>query len=78
MNRPAERDQASVRNFMENKPCLMEAEGSFIFEKEDLITLRPGRETSLVDAFVERMLKTFHCSAIEVSDSIRATPVMLI
>lgn len=55
----------------------MEAEGSFVFEKEDLVTLRPGRETSVVDGFVERMLKTFHCSAIEVSDSIRATPVML-
>lgn len=68
MNRPSMRDQLSVRNFMENRPCLTEEEASFIYEKEDLVTLRPGRDFSAVDAFVERMLKIFHCRLLQVKD----------
>lgn len=60
-NRPPMRDQTSLRNFMENRPCLVEDEKAFAYEKEDLITLRPGRDHSFVDGFVERMLKIFHC-----------------
>lgn len=66
MNRPPMRDQTSLRNFMENRPCLVEEEKSFAYEKEDLITLRPGRDRSFVDAFVERMLKVWHCRLLQV------------
>ena len=60
------RDQTSLRNFIENRQCLMEAESSFAYEKEDLVTLRPGRDRSFVDEFVERMLKVWHCRLIKV------------
>ena len=60
------RDQTSLRNFMENRPCLVEDEKAFAYDKEDLITLRPGRDHSFVDGFVERMLKIFHCRLLRV------------
>ena len=66
MNKPPKRDYDSVRNFVESKRPLLEEDAGFIDEKEDLITLRPGRETSFVDAFVERMLKTCNCKPIQV------------
>lgn len=66
MNRPPVRDQTSLRNFMENRPCLVESERAFAYEKEDLVTLRPGRDHSFVDAFVERMLKVCHCRLLQV------------
>ncbi|KAL9120681.1 MAG: hypothetical protein Q9187_002766 [Circinaria calcarea] len=58
MNKPPNRDYNSVCNFMTAKRPLLAKDAAFIKEKEDLITLRPGRETSFVDAFVERMLQT--------------------
>lgn len=51
---------------MKNRPCLVEDETAFAYEKEDLITLRPGRDRSFVDAFVERMLKVWHCRLLRV------------
>lgn len=44
----------------------MEDEKAFAYDKEDLITLRPGRDHSFVDGFVERMLKFFHCRLLQV------------
>ncbi|MCJ1475224.1 hypothetical protein MMC13_003885 [Lambiella insularis] len=67
LNRPADRDHQSVINFLENDFPLFEKETSFVYEKEDLVTLRPGRETAFLDAFVERMLKVCHCRPIQVS-----------
>jgi hypothetical protein len=66
MNRPSMRDQISVRNYMENRACLVEDEASYVYEKADLITLRPGRDHSVVDALVERMLRVFHCKPLQV------------
>lgn len=66
MNKPPMRDQISVRNYIENRGCLVEAEASFVYDKEDLITLRPGRDRSFVDAFVERMLQVFNCKPLKV------------
>lgn len=58
-------------NFLENDCPLFEKETSFIYEKEDLITLQPGRETAFLDAFVERiierMLKLCHYKPVQVS-----------
>lgn len=67
MNKPPMRDQISVRNHLENRAYLVEAEASFVYDKEDLITLRPGRDCSFVDAFVERMLQVFSCKPLKVS-----------
>jgi hypothetical protein len=69
MNKPPTRDQISVRNYMENRPCLVEDEASFVYDQDDLITLRPGRDHSFVDGFVERLLKRFHCNVLQVNPS---------
>jgi hypothetical protein len=58
-NRPPERDYSSVANFVRHKKPLMEGDGDFIYNKEDLITLRPGRESAWLDATVEKVLKLF-------------------
>ncbi|KAL8950188.1 MAG: hypothetical protein Q9222_003766 [Ikaeria aurantiellina] len=60
MNKPPTRDQISVRNFLQNHPCLVETESKFAYHKEDLVTLRPGRDHSMIDAGVENMLKTLN------------------
>ena len=51
---------------MDGKKPLLGKDGDFVNEKEDLVTLRPGRENAWLDAFVERMLKMCHCRVIEV------------
>ena len=75
MNKPAARDQQSVQYFLENGSLvdgqsirpLLQGDTEFVYHKEDLITLRPGRESAWLDALVERLLKVFHCLAIQVS-----------
>ena len=66
MNKPPAREQASLQNYLENRQCLCEAEAAFAYHKEDLVTLRPGRDHSFVDAFVEHLLKTFPCRPLKV------------
>lgn len=58
-NRPPQRDYNSVANFVRHKKPLIQGDDDFIYNKEDLITLRPGRESAWLDAFVEKMLKLF-------------------
>lgn len=58
-NRPAERDYNSLKNFMWNKKPLLEGDAQFVYNKDDLVTLRPGRETAWLDNAVERILKLF-------------------
>ena len=74
MNKPPARDHLSVQNYLENgfetdnKPLrpLLEADSQFIRRKEDLVTLRPGRENAWLDAFVERFLRLVDCKPIQV------------
>ena len=66
MNKPPAREQASLQNYLENRQCLCETEAAFAYHKEDLVTLRPGRDHSFVDAFVEHLLKTFPCRPLKV------------
>lgn len=56
-NRPPRRDYNSVANFVQNKKPLLEGDDDFIYNREDLITLRPGRENAWLDAMVEKTLK---------------------
>jgi len=56
-NRPPQRDYNSVANFVRHKKPLVEGDDDFIYRKEDLITLRPGRESAWLDAAVEKLLK---------------------
>jgi hypothetical protein len=56
--RPSKRDWGSVgRWFDGEKPLSYEAEGEFIRKKEDLITLRQGREWAGFDGWVESSIK---------------------
>ncbi len=58
-NRPGGRDYKSVKNYIWNKQPLLEGDREFIYNKDDLITLRPGRETAWLDSLVESFLKLF-------------------
>ncbi len=66
LNTPANRDYKSVEAYIWDKKPLMDEESGFIYCKEDLITLRNGREMALLDSCIERMLKMFHCSLLQV------------
>ena len=46
---------------------LFEEDMGFIYEKEDLVTLRPGREYAWLDGLLERALKVLRCRLIRVS-----------
>ncbi|KAG7008239.1 hypothetical protein G7Y79_00006g018590 [Physcia stellaris] len=65
MNKPPMREQISLRTYIENRQCLVEAESAFAYHKEDLVTLRPGRDHSFVDAFVEHLLKEYPCKPLK-------------
>ncbi|KAK8007741.1 hypothetical protein PG989_001731 [Apiospora arundinis] len=65
LNRPAERDYRSVEEYMNNRKPLIDEEYGFIYQKEDLVTLRDGREMAVLDSFTERLLRTFHCSLLQ-------------
>lgn len=52
----------------------MEGDNEFIYRKEDLVTLRPGRESAWLDAFVERLLKLIHCKPVQVRLSASEPP----
>jgi hypothetical protein len=64
-NRPPERDYNSVANFVRHKKPLLQGDDDFIYNKEDLITLRPGRESAWLDAMVEKVLKLFPRRAVK-------------
>lgn len=70
LNQPSTRDYRSVLHFMENDGGqLFEEESSFVYEKEDLITIMPGRENAWLEAFIERTL--CRCKLTSVSDTTR-------
>lgn len=53
---------------MENKGGqLFQEESGFIYVKEDLVTLRPGREHAWLDGAVEYLLQIFRCRILRVS-----------
>ena len=67
LDRPSNRDYRSVLHFMENdNGQLFKKDMEFIYEKEDLVTLRPGREHAWLDGLLERMLKVLRCRLIKV------------
>jgi hypothetical protein len=64
-NRPPDRDYNSVANFVHHKKPLLQGDDDFIYNKEDLITLRPGRESAWLDTTVEKILKVFPRTAVK-------------
>ncbi|KAI9647713.1 hypothetical protein NHQ30_004099, partial [Ciborinia camelliae] len=65
MNRPAESDYRSVERYIFDKKPLVDEEQGFIYEKEDLVTLREGREGAFLDTMTERFLQVFHCAFLQ-------------
>lgn len=57
-SRASARDYESVNNYFNNTAPLCNEE-SYILRKEDIITLKPGREDSWLDAIVESLLQRF-------------------
>ena len=56
MQRPANQDYRSVRNWFAAVQPLEEDEAKYIHRKEDIVTLRTGRESAVFDSLVERFL----------------------
>jgi hypothetical protein len=57
--KPSKRDYRNVRAFFYNTKPLVEGQSIFIERKEDVISLRTGREWTNFDSFVESSLKKF-------------------
>ena len=66
LNAPTDRDHASVSNYIANEQPLMEADRDFIYHKEDLVTIRAGREHAWLDAAVEAFLRWYPCRPVKV------------
>ncbi|KAL8849436.1 MAG: hypothetical protein Q9221_005608 [Calogaya cf. arnoldii] len=65
LDKPASRDYRSVLHYMENDGGQMfENEMSWIYDKEDLVSLRPGREHAWLDGMLERLLKYIFCTPV--------------
>lgn len=70
LEKPSSRDYRSVLRYMEKKgDQLYEEEMKWIYEKEDLVTLRPGREHAWLDGILERILKLCRGKIVRVSKS---------
>ncbi|KAF2475653.1 uncharacterized protein BDR25DRAFT_253094 [Lindgomyces ingoldianus] len=60
--RPSKRDYGSFRTwFWNEKPLSYELEEQFIKRKEDLVTLRHGREWAGFDGLIEELIRKLHC-----------------
>jgi hypothetical protein len=57
LQKPSSRDYRSVRTWFWNLKPLTSTQASFIKKKEDIITLRSGREWSEFDGFIESFLR---------------------
>jgi hypothetical protein len=67
MNHPSQSDYDSVVNHMLNRKPLLQKESLWVYKKEDLVTLRAGREHAWLDSGLEKLLRWLHCSFVEVS-----------
>lgn len=59
-NRPTASEYRSVRNYLIGNAPLHHREQEFIQHKEDLITLRPGRDHAWLDRKIEQTLQVLH------------------
>jgi hypothetical protein len=59
-NKPPRRDYLSVKRYFEQVPPVCNIE-SYIYCKEDIITLKPGRESAWLDDFVEKIVQKLTC-----------------
>jgi hypothetical protein len=69
LTKPTTTEHNSVNNWMKAQQPLQAPDARFILEKEDLVTLRPGREYAWLDAAIETVLRSLRIRPIEVSVS---------
>jgi len=63
--KPSQRDYKSVRTWFWNLKPLVEGDAEFIRKKEDIVTLKTGREWSGFDGFVESTLRRVDCKLVQ-------------
>jgi len=59
-NKPPSQDYLSVKSYFEDEAPVSTVE-SYIYYKEDIVTLKPGREIAWLDDFLARVLRKFAC-----------------
>ena len=74
LNKPTSREYESVENWMNNEKPVAERDASFIYCKEDLITLRPGREKAWLETVIEKVL---HLLRWEVRSTVEAQRLLI-
>jgi hypothetical protein len=55
-NRPTSAEVCSVENYLHNTKPLFKPEQEYIQHRDDLVTLRPGRDHAYLDCFIETCL----------------------
>ncbi|KUJ19488.1 uncharacterized protein LY89DRAFT_642559 [Mollisia scopiformis] len=63
LNRPPHRDYTSVKSYFDEEAPLCDVE-SYIYSREDIVALKPGRESAWLDSFIEGLLQRFACRLI--------------
>ena len=69
LNRPGNAEHTSVLNYVEGLTPVAKKESQYLYNKEDLITLRPGREHAWVDRSIEQLLRVADCRPLRVCTS---------
>lgn len=73
MNRPSGSEYNSVLNWMNITKPVTREESGFIREREDLVTLRPGRASSSFEQIVERVLAPLRLFKVSRSPVVKTT-----
>lgn len=75
LQKPSRKDYRSVKSWFMNHEPVVQGEWRYLLRKEDIVTLRTGRECAGFDGFVENMLRyldaclmRYHCNIIRVSE----------
>ena len=57
LHKPSDRDYQSVRNWFSREQPIVENEQDFVERREDIVTLRQGRECAIFRAAIENILQ---------------------
>ena len=68
-HRPGKSEHQNVLNYIENQKPVDDKDSEYVYCKEDLITLRPGRELAWFDRAIAKLLRYANCRLIRVSKS---------
>ena len=73
-NRPGKAEHCSVLNYVEGRTPVEKKESQYVYRKEDLITLRPGREHAWLDRSIEYILRVADCRLLRVRQKCNWNP----